>query len=47
MSRIEKAIDKFADCTIGVIGDSVADIYIMGKAERISREAPVMVVRKE
>ncbi len=47
MSRIEKAIDKFADCRIGVIGDSVADIYIMGRAERISREAPVMVVRKE
>jgi len=47
MSRIERVVAKFADCTIGVIGDSVADIYILGSPERISREAPVMVVRKE
>jgi len=47
MSRIERVVEKFQDCTIGVIGDSVADIYILGSPERISREAPVMVVRRE
>jgi D-glycero-beta-D-manno-heptose-7-phosphate kinase len=47
MSRIERIIAGFGDCTVGVIGDSVADIYILGLPERISREAPVMVVRKE
>jgi rfaE bifunctional protein kinase chain/domain len=47
MSRIEKVVDKYPECTIGVIGDTVADIYILGSPERISREAPVMVVRRE
>jgi len=47
MGRIENVLDRFSRCTIGVIGDSVADVYILGRPERISREAPVMVVRKE
>ncbi len=47
MKRFEQIIERFSECSIGVIGDSAADIYILGKPERISREAPVMVVRKE
>jgi rfaE bifunctional protein kinase chain/domain len=32
---------------IAVIGDIVADIYVFGKPHRLSREAPVIVVRHE
>jgi rfaE bifunctional protein kinase chain/domain len=47
MNRYDKLISSFPDATIGVIGDIVADIYVMGYPERLSREAPVMIVRHE
>ncbi len=47
MSRHEEIIDRLPEGTIGVIGDMVADVYVMGFPDRLSREAPVMVVRFE
>lgn len=32
---------------VGVIGDIAADIYVSGQTDRVSREAPVIVVRYE
>jgi rfaE bifunctional protein kinase chain/domain len=40
-------IDNFDKARIAVIGDIVADIYVFGKPHRLSREAPVIVVRHE
>lgn len=38
---------RFTGLTIGVVGDLVADVYIEGRPERISREAPVIIVACE
>lgn len=38
---------NFENARIAVVGDMVADIYIFGKPHRLSREAPVIVVRHE
>jgi rfaE bifunctional protein kinase chain/domain len=40
-------LDNFDKARIAVVGDIVADIYIFGKPHRLSREAPVIVVRHE
>ena len=38
---------RFAKVRLLVVGDLVADHYIYGRTERISREAPVLIVRHE
>jgi D-glycero-beta-D-manno-heptose-7-phosphate kinase len=43
----ERIIDRFKGKNICVIGDIIADIYIFGKPYRLSREAPVVVVKYE
>jgi D-glycero-beta-D-manno-heptose-7-phosphate kinase len=40
-------IDGFAGKNICVVGDIIADVYIFGKPYRLSREAPVVVVKHE
>ncbi len=40
-------IENFDKARIAVVGDIVADVYIFGKPHRLSREAPVIVVRHE
>lgn len=32
---------------MGVVGDLVADVYVSGQSDRVSREAPVLIVRYE
>lgn len=44
---IEKIIGRFKGKKICVIGDIIADVYIFGKPYRLSREAPVVVVKHE
>jgi rfaE bifunctional protein kinase chain/domain len=39
------AIDAFAARTVIVIGDLITDEYLFGKPARISREAPVLILR--
>ena len=43
--RLTQIVDKFRDMKIAVIGDLMLDVYIWGKASRISPEAPVPVVQ--
>jgi len=40
-------IARFEKARIAVVGDIIADIYIFGKPHKLSREAPVIVVRHE
>jgi D-glycero-beta-D-manno-heptose-7-phosphate kinase len=43
-SRLHALIDSFSGKRILVIGDMVADEYLIGKPTRISREAPVLIL---
>ena len=45
--KFKRIIDRFAEAKIGVLGDIVADVYIYGKPFRLSREAPVLVIRHD
>jgi D-beta-D-heptose 7-phosphate kinase/D-beta-D-heptose 1-phosphate adenosyltransferase len=38
-------LDRFANCRVAVIGDLMLDSYLYGDVNRISPEAPVLVVR--
>jgi len=40
-------IERFKDKKICVIGDVIADVYIYGKPHKLSREAPVVVIKYE
>jgi D-beta-D-heptose 7-phosphate kinase/D-beta-D-heptose 1-phosphate adenosyltransferase len=44
-NRLTKIVDKFPDMRIAVVGDLMLDVYIWGKASRISPEAPVPIVQ--
>jgi len=45
--RLAELLHRIAACRCLVLGDAMLDEYIWGVAERISPEAPVMVVRRE
>jgi rfaE bifunctional protein kinase chain/domain len=40
-------VHRFARARVVLLGDLVADVYQYGETERVSREAPVLVVRHE
>ncbi|HEX4383277.1 MAG TPA: PfkB family carbohydrate kinase [Myxococcales bacterium] len=40
-------LDRFPRARVAVLGDLVADEFVYGETERVSREAPVLVVRYE
>ncbi len=40
-------IDRFRNKKICVVGDIIADVFIYGKPYRLSREAPVVVIKHE
>ncbi len=44
---LESLLARFPRATVAVVGDLVADEYVVGETDRISREAPVLVVRYE
>ena len=43
--RLRAAVERFRGKTVLVVGDLMADEYIYGKPSRISREAPVLILR--
>ena len=45
--RLFKLIDNFSSAKILVIGDLTLDEFLTGEVERISREAPVLILRHE
>lgn len=47
IERLKEIIGRFKQGKIAVCGDIVADIYIYGKPFKLSREAPVLVVRHD
>ena len=40
-------LDRFKGARVAVLGDLVADEFIYGETDRVSREAPVLIVRYE
>jgi len=44
---LEETLARFSTLRAVLLGDLVADHYIYGRSERISREAPVLVLRHE
>jgi len=46
-SKLEAIVRRFPHRRVAVIGDVVVDEYIYGQTDRISREAPVLIVRHE
>src|SRR5476649_1391020 len=43
--RLVKIIESFSKLTITVLGDLIADEFIYGEISRVSREAPVLILR--
>lgn len=43
--RLEKIVEAFPNLTITVLGDLVADEFIFGEISRVSREAPVLILK--
>jgi rfaE bifunctional protein kinase chain/domain len=45
--RLFEIIDRFAGARVALVGDLVLDRFILGTPKRISREAPVIILRHE
>ncbi len=45
--RLLNRVNAFSKVRVVVVGDLVADHYLYGQTERVSREAPVLIVRHE
>src|ERR1700682_2783730 len=43
--RLRKIIEAFPRVTVTVLGDMVADEFVFGEISRVSREAPVLILR--
>lgn len=43
--RLRKIIESFPKVTVTVVGDLVADEFIFGEISRVSREAPVLILK--
>jgi D-glycero-beta-D-manno-heptose-7-phosphate kinase len=43
--RLKKIVDSFPNVTVTVLGDLVADEFVYGEIARVSREAPVLILR--
>ena len=46
-SELSRLLSGFRARKLVVVGDLVADHYIYGQTDRVSREAPVLIVRYE
>jgi D-glycero-beta-D-manno-heptose-7-phosphate kinase len=44
-ARVGEVVGRFAERRVVVVGDVIADEYLYGKPARISREAPVIILR--
>jgi len=43
--RLRKIVESFPNVTITVLGDLVADEFVFGEISRVSREAPVLILK--
>lgn len=46
-AQLQQIIERFAATNVMIIGDIALDEFVSGEAERISREAPVVILRHE
>ena len=44
-ARLQKIVESFPNVTITMMGDLIADEFIFGEISRVSREAPVLILR--
>lgn len=44
--QLEQIVERFGKLRIAILGDVVADLYITGQSDRVSREAPIIVIRQ-
>src|SRR5215211_680696 len=47
MERLLKIIRRFSERRIVIVGDAIADKFLHGSISRVSREAPVFILRHE
>src|ERR1700683_1859233 len=45
VERLRKIIEAFPKITVTVLGDLVADEFVFGEISRVSREAPVLILK--
>src|SRR5215813_9043431 len=45
--RLLEIISNFPDKKLVIVGDSIADRFLYGSISRVSREAPVFILRHE
>lgn len=45
--RLTSLVQGFDQLSVGVVADMVADRFVSGTAKRISREAPVLIIRQD
>src|ERR1700737_364646 len=45
IERLKKIVASFPKVTVTVLGDLVADEFIFGEISRVSREAPVLILK--
>ncbi len=43
--RLKKIVESFPNITLTVLGDLVADEFVFGEISRVSREAPVLILK--
>src|SRR5205807_10548484 len=43
--RLKKIVESFTKLTVTVVGDLVADEFVFGEISRVSREAPVLILK--
>src|ERR1700756_5127536 len=43
--RLRKIVEAFPNVTVTVLGDLVADEFVFGEISRVSREAPVLILK--
>ena len=43
--RLKKIVEAFPEITVTVLGDLVADEFVFGEISRVSREAPVLILK--
>src|SRR5246127_358858 len=45
VDNLKKIVEAFPNITVTVVGDLVADEFVFGEISRVSREAPVLILK--
>src|SRR5215510_3706493 len=47
MQKLINIVRRFSEQRIAIVGDAIADKFVFGSISRVSREAPVFILRHE